>query len=139
LKNPKQHVAIEANTQIIKALTKNRDNSGCQFEIFNGTISEKLLDQIQQKFLLVFDTLIVHSEDFITYFIDQNYIQQFKIICFTYNHNKDKYYLYKLGFVRVNKDENNKYNEVYINTRFLPFEILSHYTLHGKIGLFGKL
>lgn len=41
LDNPTYHVAVEPDSSVIEALTKNRNNNGGQFHIFEGVVSEK--------------------------------------------------------------------------------------------------
>ena len=41
LEDPTQHVAVEPDHSVIEALTKNRDNNGGKFHIFEGVVSNK--------------------------------------------------------------------------------------------------
>jgi FkbM family methyltransferase len=41
LDDPTQHVAVEPDSSVIEALTKNRDTNGGKFHIFEGVVSEK--------------------------------------------------------------------------------------------------
>jgi FkbM family methyltransferase len=40
LEDPTKHVAVEPDPSVIEALTKNRDENGGKFHIFNGIVSE---------------------------------------------------------------------------------------------------
>lgn len=41
LDDPTQHVAVEPDSSVIEALTKNRDANGGKFQIFEGVVSKK--------------------------------------------------------------------------------------------------
>ena len=41
LDDPTQHVAVEPDSSVIEALTKNRDTNGGKFHIFEGVVSKK--------------------------------------------------------------------------------------------------
>jgi FkbM family methyltransferase len=105
LKDPTKHVAVEPDTRVISALTKNRDNSGCKYKIFNGAVSRKnlnfvdiaygsstiktedvgntniiTLEELQTKYSLKFDVIVADCEGCICSFVEENDISQFKLI-----------------------------------------------------------
>lgn len=105
LTNKENHVAVEPDTTVIEALTKNRDNQGCKFHIFNGIVSKKpvslipfgyssmtipsesesdvpiiSLNQLQEKHSLKFDVIVADCEGCMCQFVEENDMSQFKSI-----------------------------------------------------------
>lgn len=92
--NKKNHVVVEPDTTVLNALKRNRKTNGCEFEIFNGTVSEEALSlipcgsatrsqpdnsslieymtyqEIQKEYKIEFDTLVVDCEGFFETFLD---------------------------------------------------------------------
>lgn len=174
LKNPKNHVAVEPDSDVIPALIKNRDNTGSQFSIFNGVVSRKpqnfnplglgsftsqaqdqgnvattTMQDLEDRYQLKFDVLVADCEGFIGEFIEENDINQFKLILLekdrpeVCDYNKVEDYLTDKGFIRITNKPDPLFPEVcrsvYANMNFLPFKILSYEVAHGNIGLFGKM
>lgn len=92
--NKKKHIVVEPDITVINALKRNRKVNDCEFEIYNGTVSEQALTlipngsatrsqpdetsliehitymEIQKKYGIEFDTLIVDCEGFFESFLD---------------------------------------------------------------------
>jgi FkbM family methyltransferase len=107
LKNPQNHVAVEPDTAVIPALTKNRDSTGGKFHIYNGIVSKTpmnftpfglgsfvnnvaigdvgnvqytSIEELEKKYQIKFDALIADCEGSILKFIEENDISNFRII-----------------------------------------------------------
>lgn len=92
--NKTNHVVVEPDITVLNALKRNRKVNNSKFEIFNGTVSEQSLtlipngsatrsspddasliefmtyNEIQNKYQIEFDTLIVDCEGFFETFLD---------------------------------------------------------------------
>ncbi len=111
LKDKTRQVSVEPDLRVLSALYKNRELHQCQFQIYNGIISnvnmklcqdnhnvygnfcEKTehsfinkitLDELIKKTGLHFDVLVADCEGFLEHFFDENlnYIPHFKVIIF---------------------------------------------------------
>lgn len=166
LKDPTKHVAVEPDSEVIPALIKNKHNADAEFNIFNGAISKKplkfnvdgyrgdteessegnvstlTLHELEVKYNLQFDTLVVDCEGCMGQFAKENNLSQFKMILL----EKDNWCkcdyaqiestLYDADFIQI---KNNLIWSVYVKTTHLGFDI-KHYTLpFGHLGLFGQL
>lgn len=120
LKNPNNHVVMESDIDMIKIITKNRNNNGSKFKI-------------NEKSLLEFNTLIINHESLVIPFFEKNSISGFRCIILPQNISSEiKNDLHNHGFICV-KDT------VFINTSTLPFDVIEFQVGHGYIGFFGKL
>lgn len=171
LTHKKNHVVVEPDALVIPALTKNRNFQDCQFEIFNGAVSKvpvsfkqsgyssftspvghneggvttRTLSELEEQYNLKFDVLVADCEGCICQFMEENNMNQFKLILLEKDqpclcdYGVFEATLTKLGFVCIRNKLNIVYRSVYINTNKLPFKVLYNTTSHGDIGLFGKL
>ena len=111
----------------------------------DGNIATLSLDQLQQKYALKFDVIVADCEGCMGQYVEENDMSQFKMImlekdsCHTCDYEKMEAELGKIGFLRIRNHLNIVYRSVYINTNFLPFNILSYQVSYGTIGLFRKL
>lgn len=92
--NKKNHVVVEPDTTVLNALKRNCKVNGCEFNIYNGTVSEQALSlipsgsatrshpdhtslieymtyqEIQKQYQIKFDALVVDCEGFFETFLD---------------------------------------------------------------------
>lgn len=137
LSDPKNLVSVEPDSRVWKALDENMTRNGCSAHIVRGFISKKrlsltamdswdgygttsqpsetstipnyTLDEIQQRYKIVFDTLVADCEGFLEQFFDENptFYDQLKLILFEKdypqkcNYTKIENELKKRGFICV--------------------------------------
>lgn len=88
-------------------------------------------------------------EGFIKEFIEENDVNQFKLILLekdrpeVCDYKMVEAHLSEKGFLRITNKPDQLFPEVaravYVNMNFLPFKVLSYEVAHGNIGLFGKM
>lgn len=134
LEDPKNHLVVESD---INSLTKNRDHNNCQFQIFNGILSS--LKELETTYSLDFNVLIADCEESLYQLIQNDDLRKIKIILLeprcSCDHQRVKNHLTQLGFSCMRNTD----RAIYVNTNFLPFNLISYYTPDGNIGLFGRL
>ncbi|MEM0354274.1 MAG: hypothetical protein QXW79_01695 [Thermoplasmata archaeon] len=130
LNNPKNHLVVEPDKNVIPALLRNRYNSNREFHIFNGTVSRKPLrfipngissytiiedkgniltltiEQIEKIYGLKFDVLVSDCEGFIIHFARENDLGQFKMIVLEKDYpmiydEEFENQLFKKNFIRI--------------------------------------
>ena len=166
--NPKNHLVVEPDHSVIKALQDNRDRSGSQFSIFEGAISRTPLkfrqggygsttglvgDEIQtlsmEEVCSVYDiepdVLVADCEGAIESFVFENDMSRFKMIFLekdgaaNCNYLKVDGHLAYLGFFKLKEYFNAVVRTVYVNNNHLPFWIENFQLSCLDLGLFGQL
>jgi hypothetical protein len=165
INNKKNQLVVEPDSSVIKALEINRDNSQCEFNIFNGAISKTPLTfhntgygsvttpsnvsnikiATLDEFNLKFDAVVADCEAFFGKFMDENDMSNFKIIILEKdqpercNYDEVERQLLLYGFLCIRNTLNIVYRSVYINMNFLPFNVISYSISYGSLGFFNKL